>query len=68
MFAEPLPLMVGAAAAGPFTPSRSRPVRPFADRPGKQVQIDSVPLDMMVILDSEVTAQADLPIVLPRLN
>ncbi|MER6331305.1 hypothetical protein ABT298_18635 [Streptomyces sp. NPDC001034] len=43
-------------------------MRPFADRPEEQVQIDSTPLDMMVVLDSEVTARADLTIVLPRVN
>ncbi|MEU1217108.1 hypothetical protein ABZ424_32895 [Streptomyces sp. NPDC005790] len=41
--------------AGPFTPT-------FADRPGEQVQIDSTPLDVMVVLDSGVTARADLTI------
>ncbi|MGW7095483.1 Mu transposase C-terminal domain-containing protein [Streptomyces sp. NPDC054874] len=41
--------------AGPFTPT-------FADRPGDQVQIDSTPLDVMVVLDSGVTARADLTI------
>ncbi|MEU4178913.1 Mu transposase C-terminal domain-containing protein [Streptomyces sp. NPDC026589] len=40
---------------GPFTPT-------FADRPGEQVQIDSTPLDVMVVLDSGVTARADLTI------
>ncbi|MGW6571135.1 integrase catalytic domain-containing protein [Streptomyces sp. NPDC054945] len=40
---------------GPFTPT-------FADRPGEQVQIDSTPLDVMVVLDSGLTARADLTI------
>lgn len=40
---------------GPFTPT-------FADRPGEQVQIDSTPLDVMVVLDSGVTGRADLTI------
>ncbi|MEU2514475.1 hypothetical protein [Streptomyces syringium] len=40
---------------GPFTPM-------FADRPGEQVQIDSTPLDVMVVLDSGVTARAELTI------
>ncbi|MFJ4843719.1 Mu transposase C-terminal domain-containing protein [Streptomyces sp. NPDC088746] len=41
--------------AGPFTPT-------FADRPGEQVQIDSTPLDVMVVLDSGVVARAELTI------
>ncbi|MGW3266213.1 hypothetical protein [Streptomyces sp. NPDC001056] len=61
VFAEPLPLVVGAAAAGPFTPT-------FANRQGEQVRIGSAPLDVRVVLDSEVTARADLTIVLPRVN
>ncbi|MEU2130496.1 Mu transposase C-terminal domain-containing protein [Streptomyces sp. NPDC018352] len=40
---------------GPFTPT-------FADRPGEQVQIDSTPLDVMVVLDSGLTARVDLTI------
>ncbi|MFF3642050.1 Mu transposase C-terminal domain-containing protein [Streptomyces sp. NPDC002564] len=40
---------------GPFTPT-------FADRPGEQMQIDSTPLDVMVVLDSGLTARADLTI------
>ncbi|MEV7193348.1 Mu transposase C-terminal domain-containing protein [Streptomyces sp. NPDC093510] len=40
---------------GVFTPT-------FADRPGEQVQIDSTPLDVMVVLDSGLTARADLTI------
>ncbi|MFD9725541.1 Mu transposase C-terminal domain-containing protein [Streptomyces sp. NPDC059072] len=40
---------------GPFTPT-------FAARPGEQVQIDSTPLDVMVVLDSGLTARADLTI------
>ncbi|GAA0626119.1 Mu transposase C-terminal domain-containing protein [Streptomyces crystallinus] len=39
----------------PFTPT-------FAARPGEQVQIDSTPLDVMVVLDSGLTARADLTI------
>ncbi|MET8431762.1 Mu transposase C-terminal domain-containing protein [Streptomyces sp900116325] len=39
----------------PFTPT-------FAARPGEQVQIDSTPLDVMVVLDSGPTARADLTI------
>ncbi|MFF4392534.1 Mu transposase C-terminal domain-containing protein [Streptomyces sp. NPDC001552] len=40
---------------GPFTPT-------FTDRPGEQVQIDSTPLDVMVVLDSGLTVRADLTI------
>ncbi|GGX17791.1 transposase [Streptomyces noursei] len=40
---------------GPFTPT-------FAARPGEQVQIDSTPLDVMVVLDSGQTVRADLTI------
>ncbi|MGO4456594.1 Mu transposase C-terminal domain-containing protein [Streptomyces sp. M-16] len=40
---------------GPFTPT-------FAARPGEQVQIDSTPLDVMVVLDSGLTIRADLTI------
>ncbi|MFI5726019.1 Mu transposase C-terminal domain-containing protein [Streptomyces cyaneofuscatus] len=40
---------------GVFTPT-------FADRPGEQVQIDSTPLDVMVVLDSGLTARVDLTI------
>ncbi|PZH09167.1 integrase [Streptomyces sp. NTH33] len=40
---------------GPFTPT-------FADRPGEQVQIDSTPLDVMVMLDSGLTVRADLTV------
>ncbi|MEV1005686.1 hypothetical protein [Nonomuraea sp. NPDC050202] len=40
---------------GPFTPT-------LADRPGEQVQIDSTPLDVMVLLDSGVAVRADLTI------
>jgi hypothetical protein len=40
---------------GPFTPT-------FAARPGEQIQIDSTPLDVMVVLDSGVLARADLTI------
>ncbi|WP_432127471.1 integrase [Streptomyces sp. bgisy082] len=39
----------------PFTPT-------FAARPGEQVQIDSTPLDVMAVLDSGLTARADLTI------
>ncbi|NEC06972.1 Mu transposase C-terminal domain-containing protein [Streptomyces sp. SID7909] len=38
-----------------FTPT-------FAARPGEQVQIDSTPLDVMAVLDSGLTARADLTI------
>ncbi|MFD8964437.1 Mu transposase C-terminal domain-containing protein [Streptomyces sp. NPDC059568] len=38
-----------------FTPT-------FAARPGEQVQVDSTPLDVMVVLDSGQTAHADLTI------
>ncbi|WP_346103397.1 integrase [Nonomuraea maheshkhaliensis] len=41
--------------AGPFTPT-------WADRPGEQVQIDSTPLDVMVLLDSGLPVRADLTI------
>jgi putative transposase len=41
--------------AGMFTPT-------FAARPGEQIQIDSTPLDVMVVLDSGLTARADLTI------
>jgi putative transposase len=40
---------------GPFEPT-------LADRPGEQVQIDSTPLDVMVLLDSGVAVRADLTI------
>jgi transposase InsO family protein len=40
---------------GPFTPT-------FAARPGEQVQIDSTPLDVMVLLDSGIAVRADLTI------
>ncbi|MCF3177970.1 DDE-type integrase/transposase/recombinase [Streptomyces sioyaensis] len=40
---------------GPFTPT-------FAARPGEQVQVDSTPLDVMVVLDSGLTVRADLTI------
>lgn len=39
-----------------FTPS-------FAARPGEQVQIDSTPIDVMVLLDDGTAARADLTIV-----
>lgn len=39
-----------------FTPS-------FAARPGEQVQIDSTPIDVMVLLDNGTPARADLTIV-----
>ncbi|MDE1672672.1 Mu transposase C-terminal domain-containing protein [Nocardia gipuzkoensis] len=42
--------------ARPFTPT-------FAARPGEQVQIDSTPLDVMVVLEPGVVARADLTIV-----
>ncbi|MGA5134820.1 hypothetical protein ACPCTO_34040 [Streptomyces olivoreticuli] len=38
---------------GPFTPT-------FAARPGEQVQIDSTPLDVMVVLDSGLKVRTDL--------
>jgi transposase InsO family protein len=41
--------------AGPFTPT-------LAARPGEQVQIDSTPLDVMVLLEDGVTVRADLTI------
>lgn len=40
---------------GVFTPS-------FAARPGEQVQIDSTPIDVMVLLDNGTPARADLTI------
>jgi putative transposase len=39
----------------PFTPT-------FAARPGEQVQIDSTPIDIMVLLETGLTARADLTI------
>jgi transposase InsO family protein len=42
--------------SGMFTPS-------FAARPGEQVQIDSTPMDVLVLLDDGTPAQADLTIV-----
>jgi len=41
--------------AGSFTPT-------FAARPGEQVQIDSTPIDVMVLLDTGLAARADLTI------
>ncbi|BCI90631.1 transposase [Mycobacterium kansasii] len=41
---------------GMFTPS-------FAARPGEQVQIDSTPIDVMVLMDNGTPARADLTIV-----
>ncbi len=41
--------------AGVFTPS-------FAARPGEQVQIDSTPIDVLVLLDNGMVARADLTI------
>jgi transposase InsO family protein len=41
--------------AGVFTPS-------FAARPGEQVQIDSTPIDVLVLLDDGLPARADLTI------
>ncbi|MEX5712943.1 integrase [Parafrankia sp. FMc6] len=41
--------------AGPFTPT-------CAVRPGEQVQIDSTPLDVLVLADSGVAVRADLTI------
>ena len=44
----------------------NRPERPFtptlAARPGEQVQIDSTPIDVMVVLETGMTARADLTI------
>jgi putative transposase len=40
---------------GVFTPS-------FAARPGEQVQIDSTPIDVLVLLDNGIPARADLTI------
>lgn len=42
---------------GVFTPS-------FAARPGEQMQIDSTPIDVLVLLDNGVPARADLTIVI----
>jgi putative transposase len=42
--------------AGPFTPT-------FAARPGEQVQIDSTPIDVMVLLDTGLPVRAELTIV-----
>mgnify|MGYP000962783141 CR=1 FL=1 len=42
--------------AGMFTPS-------FAARPGEQVQIDSTPIDVLVLLDDGTPGRADLTIV-----
>jgi hypothetical protein len=36
---------------------------PFAARPGEQVQIDSTPIDVLVLLDNGVPVRADLTIV-----
>jgi len=41
--------------AGPFTPTA-------AARPGEQVQVDSTPLDVMVVADAGLTVRADLTI------
>jgi hypothetical protein len=41
--------------AGAFTPT-------FASRPGEQVQIDSTPIDVMVLLDNGLPARADMTI------
>lgn len=40
---------------GPFTPT-------FASRPGEQVQIDSTPIDVMVLLETGIPVRADLTI------
>lgn len=40
---------------GPFTPT-------FAARPGEQVQIDSTPIDVMVLLETGLPVRADLTI------
>jgi hypothetical protein len=48
----------------------NRPAKPFtptiADRPGEQVQIDSTPLDVMVLLESGVMVRAELTIACAR--
>ena len=49
------PATDGEPPAGPFTPT-------LAARPGEQVQIDSTPLDVMVLLEAGVVARADLTI------
>jgi hypothetical protein len=41
----------------------NRPAGPFAARPGEQMQIDSTPLDVMVLLDTGRPVRADLTIV-----
>jgi len=46
--------------AGAFTPT-------FAARPGEQVQIDSTPIDVMVLLDTGLPARADLTVACARL-
>jgi putative transposase len=67
--------LVGALSAGQYTfgsavTRRQAANRPtgmftptFAARPGEQVQIDSTPLDVMVLLDNGMLVRADLTIV-----
>ena len=66
--------LIGTLAAGRHTfgsavtrrQAANRPERPFtptfAARPGEQVQVDSTPIDVMVLLESGMTARADLTI------
>ena len=66
--------LIDALAAGRHTfgsavtrrQAANRPDRPFtptfAARPGEQVQIDSTPIDVMVLLESGMPARADLTI------
>ena len=66
--------LIDALAAGRHTfgsavtrrQAANRPERPFtptfAARPGEQVQIDSTPIDVMVLLESGMPARADLTI------
>jgi hypothetical protein len=62
-------LAAGRHTFGPAVTRRqaaNRPKRPFtptfAARPGEQVQVDSTPIDVMVLLESGMTARADLTI------
>ena len=53
----------GSAVTRRQAANRPRPVHPsFAARPGEQVQIDSTPVDVLVLLEDEVPARADLTI------
>jgi putative transposase len=66
--------LVDALSAGQHTfgsavtrrQAANRPERPFtptfAARPGEQVQVDSTPIDIMVLLETGMTARADLTI------